>query len=356
MERILDWQVEAIRWVSRIEGLPKIFKLILLLKENVLTSKYRKWAFLLRLWLTYKLFRWIQKRFTLTRQLVHNSAVLVTGCDSGFGKDISLRLSAKGIRVFSCCLTQDGVNALKNRGRIIPFQMDVTKNSAVETGIQFVEKELKKRELNLWAVINNAGIMRIGEIDVIPFKDYELMVQVNLMGVIRITRACLPLLRKSKGRIINIASVVGIMATPTTAVYSATKFAVEGLSDALRRELSPWGIKVIKIEPSIMKTPLWSHTLTKQPSMDSKFEDLYGKEYFKKRQAQTKQLFDFGDNPIKIIDAMEHCVTCRYPEVNYVVGWDRGNWKALGWYFPYCVTDFIIGLVSPKPKPFQSTH
>jgi len=306
------------------------------------------------LFIVYKLFRRFQKRFTLTKQLVKHSAVLVTGCDSGFGKATALRLSSKGITVFAACLGKQGVDALQSKSCIVPFQMDVTKNEMIEDGIKLIKKTLEERGINLWALINNAGVMRLGCIDTIPLKDYELMTEVNFLGAIRVSRACLPLLRQSRGRIINISSVTGILATPYSCVYASTKWGIEGLSDSLRRELYPWGIQVIKVEPSIMKTPLWDHSLKEESKIDPKFEELYGKDFHKKLNKQTKALFENGDNPVKIVDTLEHCVLGRWPESNYCIGWDRAVWQGLGWYLPTCVSDTILWLFSVKPSNISS--
>lgn len=115
---------------------------------------------------------------------------------------------------------------------------------SVDKAVETVSGQLPPGGLQ--AVINNAGCLVVGVTDMADVGDLDRVLQVNAIGLARVTRACLPLLRNSKGRVINTASVAGRMAFPGIPYYSASKFAVEGFTDSLRREMMPWGVKVCR--------------------------------------------------------------------------------------------------------------
>jgi NAD(P)-dependent dehydrogenase (short-subunit alcohol dehydrogenase family) len=184
------------------------------------------------------------------------SIVVITGCDSGFGASTSIELTARGYRVVSGCLTQAGADALSGKVSLA-MVCDVTKDVDVNKLAVATAKLAAEEDLRLWAVVNNAGVAPLGYVDWMSMDYFQKAMDVNYFGLVRTTKALLPLLKKTKNsRIINISSVAGLGGGPSFGPYSASKHAVEGLSKCLRQELRPWGIKVCNVNPAFMKTPM----------------------------------------------------------------------------------------------------
>jgi len=188
-----------------------------------------------------------------------NKIILVSGCDTGFGYLIALELSQKGCTVLAGCLTDPGVESLAslNRKNLFPFKLDITNQESVAYCKTFAEKHCG--ELGLWALINNAGIGAGGNIDMISLQSVRNVFEVNLFGHCAMTQALLPLVKKRKGRIINMVSMAGRdMGTYGAMSYFAVKRALNAFNDCLRLELHSRGILVIAIEPGFMKTNIIS--------------------------------------------------------------------------------------------------
>lgn len=183
------------------------------------------------------------------------AAVLVTGCDSGFGRLIALELHRLGATVFAGCLTQSSCNKLSQqcgRARMRTFQLDVTLDADIAAAVKLVEES----GLRLAAVVNNAGISAFGWAEALDVKTYMRNMDVNFFGVVRITRAFLPLLRKNTGRLINMGSIGARMPSAFGSAYLSTKAAMCSYSDSVRQEVSRFGVKVSLIEPGFFSTGL----------------------------------------------------------------------------------------------------
>merc|ERR1712000_111749 len=277
--------------------------------------------------------------------------VLITGCDTGFGNMISKRLQGLGANVISGCLTEKGkanlqkeADASGSEGKVFAILMDVTKDESVEKALIEIKKIVGSNGLH--AIINNAGVLRGEFFDTQSMKEWDFQLQVNVLGLARVTKAVLPLLIESKGRVINVASVAGIFGTEGTVSYNASKFAVVGLSDALRRELGDWGVKVSMVLPGIMNTPLWEIPL--DPSNIQRIWDSLSPE--QKKFYESKQIFittheqanflvkTVNGDPKMVIDAMEQAVTARFPFRRYFAGYDTFAFRFLA-MLPDVVSD-----------------
>ncbi|XP_060561667.1 D-beta-hydroxybutyrate dehydrogenase, mitochondrial-like [Ruditapes philippinarum] len=176
--------------------------------------------------------------------------VLITGCDTGLGHDAALQFVNTGFIVFAGCLTPEGANDLWQKGgggRLHVILLDVTSETSVQDAVEVVESKIADSEL--WAVINIAGVAFTGDIEIALIETMQRIAEVNLFGMIRVTKAFLPFIRKSKGRVINVTSAKGRIALPSDAPSTITQWAVEAFSDILRREMCRFGIKVVIIEP-----------------------------------------------------------------------------------------------------------
>ncbi|MRR06352.1 MAG: SDR family oxidoreductase [Deltaproteobacteria bacterium] len=183
--------------------------------------------------------------------------VLVTGAASGIGRATALLLAQKGFGVYATDMSGTALDDLQKRDGIEAFKLDITEDSDVA----WVKKAIEDRGTGLFALVNNAGIFNPGPLMELPMARLIQQYNVNVFGTHRITKAVFPLLLKSTGRIVNLSSVAGYVATPFSGPYASSKHAIEGWSDALRRELAPLGVKVMVVEPALINTPLWDRDL-----------------------------------------------------------------------------------------------
>ncbi|XP_027234392.2 D-beta-hydroxybutyrate dehydrogenase, mitochondrial isoform X3 [Penaeus vannamei] len=185
---------------------------------------------------------------------VYRKAVLVTGSDSGFGHQLALHLDRIGFRVFAGCLRADnegeGAERLRKLGseKLHVLQLDVTKQEQLQDARKQVQALMQKGEV-LWGLVNNAGIGCLGMTEWPTIAKYKQTADVNIFGMVAATQTFLPLIKQSKGRIVNVGSMVGRVPQPIFTAYAVTKYAVEGFSDCLRVELKPWQVKISVIEP-----------------------------------------------------------------------------------------------------------
>jgi len=189
--------------------------------------------------------------------------VVITGASSGIGFAACETLIRRGFRVFGSVRTKADADRLTEQlGRqYVPLIFDVTDPDSVNQVAAVVKKMLG--EQRLFGLVNNAGIAVLGPLACLPLERFRQQIEVNLLGVHTVTQAFLPLLGTESsrlgeaGRIVNISSISGRLAMPFAGAYAASKFALEGYSDSLRRELMLFGIKVIIIEPGAVVTPIW---------------------------------------------------------------------------------------------------
>lgn len=183
-----------------------------------------------------------------------HKSVLVTGASSGIGEACAVHLARKGFRVFAAARRLDKLKELSGlaEGRIAPVEMDVTD----EASIAYALKTIADEGIALYGVVNNAGVSVMGPLEEIPAAEWRRQYEANVFGLMNVTRAVLPGMRAAgAGRIINIGSVAGRIAAPFQGVYASSKHALEGLSDSLRRELAPHGVKVSLVRPGFINTP-----------------------------------------------------------------------------------------------------
>lgn len=182
--------------------------------------------------------------------------VLVTGASRGLGRDMALHLARNGFQVLAGVRTPaDGARLAAEAGpalRAVPLDVaDAASIAAARDQVAGITGDL-----GLFGLVNNAGLAAFGPLEQEPMDRLERIFQVNVFGVQAVTQAMLPLVRRARGRIVNISSGNGKVSPPFTGAYSASKFALEAMSDALRGELAPWGIRVVVVEPGAMATDI----------------------------------------------------------------------------------------------------
>lgn len=191
-----------------------------------------------------------------------DTVVVISGCDSGFGRMLAVQLHARGYNVFAGCLTDTGLSDLSKEVGVSKYftalKLDVTSAASVREFAAAVSAAVPR----VHALVNNAGVFCAGYVDWLPMEDLRNTMEVNFFGVVEMTKAFLPMIMEKhtatgrRGRVINVSSAAGLVAGPGWSAYCASKFALEGWSDSLRREVGCFGIPVVLIEPSFLKTPL----------------------------------------------------------------------------------------------------
>jgi NAD(P)-dependent dehydrogenase (short-subunit alcohol dehydrogenase family) len=192
----------------------------------------------------------------MTNHIVTSRAIVVTGASGGIGRVLVQKLAAKNFTVFAAarCVDQptDRIKSQPAGGRIVLLPLDVTDEKSIA---QFVEEiSVYAGKSGIAGLVNNAGVMVQGPLELVAPNDFRLQFDVNVVGPFSLTRALLPLLRLGRGRVVNIGAVTAHTTVPFFGPISASKAALASLTDAMRMEFAPLGIKVILIEPGAIAT------------------------------------------------------------------------------------------------------
>ncbi|KAM3717670.1 3beta-hydroxysteroid dehydrogenase [Dirofilaria immitis] len=285
---------------------------------------------------------------------LHTRAVFITGCDSGFGYFLAIKCANNGLPTFAGCLTEQGMKAIeeiaKNTvGKLIPIPIDVTDEKSVRNAVRLVQDNLESK-LKLWALVNNAGILGIyGYDDWCTVEEYSKDLDVNTLGVIRVTHAFMPLLKQSRGRVITITSICGRLPLPGIGPYTVSKFATEAYINILRQESREFGIHCAILEPGRFKTNLMDkEAMTNRIShawnrLDNARKAEYGGEAFKELYCYRLREFFFTDASSSlnsVVDSYYHAITSSFPRFRYQLGLDTIFVLLL--LIPIRIRDFLI--------------
>ncbi|XP_027474848.2 estradiol 17-beta-dehydrogenase 2 [Zalophus californianus] len=262
---------------------------------------------------------------------VDQKAVLITGGDSGFGHALSKYLDELGFTVFVGVLDETGSGAEELRRtcskRLSVLQMDITDPQQIKDAHRKVMEKLQNR--GLWAVVNNAGIIGLpADGELIPMTEYKKCMAVNFFGAVEVTKAFLPLLRKSKGRLVNISSMAGGVPMEKLAAYSSSKAALTMFSAVMRQELSKWGIKVSVIQPGGFRTNIAgsSEEWSKQEKdildhLSSDVQEDYGRDYILEQRNYLKLInMKASTDMSPVLLDIRHAVSAKSPFAFYAPG------------------------------------
>ncbi|XP_032815418.2 D-beta-hydroxybutyrate dehydrogenase, mitochondrial-like [Petromyzon marinus] len=260
---------------------------------------------------------------------LHKKAVLVTGCDSGFGLQFARELHGLGMTVLAGCLQTKSPGASElaalNSPRMHVLALDVTSDENVEEVLRVAQGIVTDNGLELWCVVNNAGVGCMGEIEWTRMSSFRMVAEVNLWGAVRITKAFLPLLRRSRGRIVNMSSIAARTSSYNNCAYAITKVALESFSDALRLEMHKWGVQVSLIEPGnyTLHTNLVGDTSGADHFWNALPEPLqrdYGREYVAAFASQLRLNLESNSSTdaSPVVSALRHAVTSRWPRRRYL--------------------------------------
>ena len=272
-----------------------------------------------------------------------NGYVFITGTSSGIGEATARHLASLGFNVFAGVRKQEDAERIAGP-RVEAVIVDVVDNDSVAAAVEQIGAAVGNA--GLAGLVNNAGIAVAGPLEFLPIEEFQRQLEVNVTGVVRTTQAMLPLIRKARGRIVNMSSIGGRVALPMVAPYNASKFALEGLSDALRRELRPWGIHVALIEPGAVATPIWakSEAAAEEIERDAPPEarELYGEVMDAIRKESDKNKTE-GVPPQEVAEAVAHALTASKPKTRYLVGRDAKMRAPIAAVLPDRVMDAAIG-------------
>jgi NAD(P)-dependent dehydrogenase (short-subunit alcohol dehydrogenase family) len=242
-------------------------------------------------------------------------SVLVTGCARGIGRVTAERLARNGWDVLAGVRREADGETLRAE-RITPVVLDITDAAQVAA----LDGALPAR---LDAVVNNAGIAVGGPVEGVPLDDVRRQLEVNVIGQLAVTRAVLPRLRESKGRVVFVSSLSGKVSTPMTGIYNASKFALEGMADALRLELHTWDVDVVIVEPAQTDTDMWRQA---EPALDESIASLSPehRELYAKHLDGARKMIPrsqkMASSPEGCAATIEKALTARRPRARYVVG------------------------------------
>jgi NAD(P)-dependent dehydrogenase (short-subunit alcohol dehydrogenase family) len=256
--------------------------------------------------------------------------ILVTGSSSGIGRACALRFAELGYRTFAGVRNAADGEALKvhSTRNIEPVLLDVTCQESIEGAVAAVgDKPLR-------GLVNNAGIAVVGPLELVSIDDWRRQFEVNVFGLVAITQAFLPLLRRGPGRIVNIGSVADRCALPGSGAYDSSKSAVAAITDALRMELQGFGISVSLVEAGGVATPTWEKSLQ---AADELCRQVAPEQYalynrlMATLRAETESAARAALPVDRVVKAVEHAITARKPKTRYLVGRDVWLWILLSW-------------------------
>ena len=248
-------------------------------------------------------------------------AVVVTGASTGIGRAIALALDASGFRVFAGVRKEaDGEKLRRDAGPgLTPVLVDVTDDSSIARAVGTVAKPTNGR---LFGLVNNAGVGLGGPLELVPITKTRELFEINVIGLLAVTKAFLPLLRKAHGRVVNIGSLAGILAMPGASSYAASKFAVQAITDSLRVELEPFGVQVTIVDPGAIESALWEKGRAQKKSIleaaPQELMDLYAPliEIGRRLGEHPRDILP----PSSVADDVVHALTAKKPKARYLVG------------------------------------
>jgi NAD(P)-dependent dehydrogenase (short-subunit alcohol dehydrogenase family) len=278
-------------------------------------------------------------------------AIFITGAAKGIGEACALHFARLGWLTFAGVRREEDGQRLRQEAgeKLIPLQVDVTKPEQVQAAGDRIAAEVG--EAGLLGLVNNAGVAVAGPMEFTELEDIRWQFEVNYFGQIAVTQAVMPLLRKAKGRVVNMSSVSGRFVYPFFGPYAGSKHALEAFTDALRRELLPWGIEVISVEPGAIATPIWDTSLQsanqRTVKLTQQAHEYYGEVFDRIRQGAMRS-GTRGLPAQAVADVVYKAITASRPKTRYVVG-RRAKWTVyLFRHLPDRLIDAVVKRVLYK--------
>jgi NAD(P)-dependent dehydrogenase (short-subunit alcohol dehydrogenase family) len=275
--------------------------------------------------------------------MTNPEAVVVTGASTGIGRAIVKRLAGDGTRVFAAVRDLTTVDA---HPLVTAIRLDVTSAEEAREAAETVAAALGGDRLR--GVVNNAGVAVGGPLEFVDLDKVRRQLEVNVIGQLAVTQAFVPILRDQgppDPRIVFTSSIGGRVAAPFVGPYAASKHALNGLAESLRRELLPWGFRVSVLAPATVSTPIWDKATDQVTDtidgMPAHAIDLYG-ESIKSMKSIVAGANDAGIPPSEVADAAHHALFSRRPKAEYLIGREAKMMAAASTLMPYRLFDKAV--------------
>ncbi len=269
-------------------------------------------------------------------------SIVVTGASTGIGAACAQYLDEKGFRVFATVRRQADADRVATLGsdRLEPLFLDVREAASIAEAARKVETSLEGG--GLAGLVNNAGISVDIPLECVDLGLLRQQLEVNSVAPVAITQAFLPLLRRARGRVVNVSSVNGRVASPFSGPYCMSKFALEAFTDCLRQELAAWGMHVSSVQPGFIATAMLEKVREADWSAEAPKQDLelYGEAY-RAFKAFEKQNVEGAVSCDVVSGAIFHALTARRPRTRYQVGKNARLFVGLAQLFPDRTVDWI---------------
>ena len=264
--------------------------------------------------------------------------VIVTGASSGIGEATARHLRSIGFEVLPGVRRDEDAERLRGEG-FRPLLLDVTDAESIERA----RDEAGGGELS--GLVNNAGVAVAGPLEYVPVEELRRQLEVNVIGQVAVTQAFLPALREGGGRVVNVSSIGGRVALPMVGPYAASKFALEAVSDSLRREVGRHGVDVIVIEPGPIRTPIWDKGTAKademQAGMPADADRLYG-DLIRAIRTESEKNAREGLDPSAVAEVVGDALIAKRPRTRYLVSRSAKVRAALAKVLPDRVFDRLV--------------
>ncbi|XP_055899824.1 retinol dehydrogenase 7-like [Biomphalaria glabrata] len=253
-------------------------------------------------------------------------SVLITGCDSGFGNALALKLDSLGMQVFAGCLDEQGAGAkdLKSKcsDRLKLLRLDVTKPKDIEAAASLIKSTVGDE--GLWGLVNNAGVWYFADLEITSDQILQKVMDVNLFGAIRLTKAVLPLIKQAHGRIINVSSLLGRISLEGNGAYSMSKHALVAFSNTLRLEMKKWEVDVSIVEPiayytgNMQGAALMERKEELWDSLNEETKKIYNKAYLDDAYSHLDSSFQkYSKDLTPVIRCMRSALLSKRPKERY---------------------------------------
>ena len=264
----------------------------------------------------------------------NNKTILITGASTGIGKATAVYLDELGFKVYAGVRKTADAQALKHEGsdQLQPVFLDVAEQTTIKETVELIESETGGE---LYGLVNNAGLSLNGPLELLPFADIQQLFQVNVLGLLAVTQAMLPFIRKSQGRIVNISSGHGLLAIPDKSAYAASKFAVQAISDSLRVELLPFGVSVANIVVGKVETAVLDKIINNREKMMAAAPPDVLTLYMPLIEYFDKEVKDIPGIPaLDVAHVIADALTAESPKSQYLIGPGAKKMKNLAKFPP----------------------
>jgi short-subunit dehydrogenase len=267
--------------------------------------------------------------------------VLITGASTGIGFATAIYLDKIGMEVYAGVRKESDAQKLKANSseKLTPVILDVCNAESIKSTFALISKQLGSDTLSL---VNNAGLSLNGPLELLPQNGIKKLLDVNVYGLLSVTKTFLPLIRQSKGRLVNISSGHGLLAIPDKSVYAASKFAVQAVSDSLRLELKPFGVYVSNIVVGKVNTSVLGKIVNDRRKMLEGANPEIVKEYRSLIDYFDKEVKDIpGIEAIEVAKIIEDALVNPKPKAQYLIGPGAKKMKVLA-RFPQKMRDNML--------------